>query len=41
METDYDPETIAAFERETGYHLNGKLPQNPEDEYYLEYLEYN
>ena len=39
--TDFHPETLAAFERETGICLNGKLPAEPTDDYYLEYKEYH
>ncbi len=41
VEVDYHPETVAAFEKETGADLKGKLPVRPEDEYYLEYREFN
>ncbi len=37
---DFDPETIAAFEKETGISLGGKLPANPGDAYYDEYREF-
>ena len=37
---DFHPDTVAAFERETGICLNGKLPGRPEDEYYQEYREF-
>lgn len=40
-QTDFSPETISAFERETGIDLGGKLPATPQDEYYHEYREYN
>lgn len=34
---DFDPETVAAFEKETGIALGGKLPAKPGDAYYEEY----
>jgi len=37
-QADYDPETVAAFEKEYGVLLHGKLPAAPEDSYYNEYL---
>jgi len=40
VQVDTDPATLAAFERETGIDLKGKLPLHPEDAYYLEYREY-
>lgn len=39
-EADFSPETIAAFEKETGIDLGGKLPANRGDEYYDEYREF-
>ena len=39
-EADFSPETIAAFERETGIDLGGKLPAGREDPYFDEYREY-
>ena len=39
--SDFSPETLAAFERETGARLNGKLPTDPNGEYYHEFKEYN
>ena len=39
--TDFSPETISAFEKETGINLEGKLPEHPDDKYYYEYKEYN
>lgn len=41
VEVDFHPDTVAAFERETGISLNGKLPGEPEDNWYQEYREYN
>ena len=38
VDFDYHPETVAAFERETGISLNGKLPKCKDDLYYNEYL---
>lgn len=38
---DFHPETLAAFEKETGIDLGGKLPATPEDPYYHEYRDYN
>ncbi len=40
-DVDYHPETIAAFEKETGISLGEKAPKSRDDEYYDEYLEYN
>ena len=40
VELDYHPETVAAFERETGIALNGNLPQKEGDPYYVEYREF-
>ncbi|MBO4406627.1 MAG: hypothetical protein J5849_02925 [Clostridia bacterium] len=37
---DFDPETVAAFEKETGINLGGKLPANREDPYFEEYREF-
>ena len=39
-ETDYHPETVAAFEKETGIDLHGKLPKERGDAYYDEYREF-
>lgn len=39
-DTDYDPETAAGFEKETGICLNEQLPTSPELPYYREYREY-
>ncbi|MBR4942125.1 MAG: alpha-L-fucosidase [Clostridia bacterium] len=39
-EADFSPETVAAFEKETGIDLCGKLPANRGDQYYDEYREY-
>ena len=41
VEADYHPDTVAAFEAETGIRLNRKLPAAPEDEYFDEYIEFN
>ncbi len=38
--TDFHPDTVKAFEEETGIRLNGKLPAGREDEYYQEYREF-
>lgn len=38
---DYREETLAAFEKETGCHLDGKKPVTPDDLYYHEYVNYN
>ena len=40
VDFDYHPETVAAFERETGISLNGKLPKCKDDLYYNEYREF-
>ncbi|MCQ2432017.1 MAG: hypothetical protein MJ175_05360 [Clostridia bacterium] len=37
---DFDPETIAAFEKETGIDLGGELPSSPDKPYYDEYREF-
>ncbi len=37
---DFHPDTLAAFEKETGISLNGKLPATAEDEYYVEFREF-
>ncbi len=37
---DYHPDTAAAFEKENGISLNGKLPAAPDDPYYEEYREF-
>lgn len=37
---DFHPDTIAAFEAETGISLGGKLPVNREDPYYQEYHDF-
>ena len=39
--TDFRPETLAAFEKETGIDLGGRLPATPKDPYYEEYREYH
>ena len=39
--SDFTPETIEAFEKETGIDLGGKLPAKKEDPYYEEFREYN
>lgn len=38
--TDFDPETISQFEKETGIALNGVLPDAPDKPYYEEYREF-
>ncbi|MBO5275352.1 MAG: hypothetical protein J6I45_12130 [Clostridia bacterium] len=38
---DYHPDTVAAFERECGIDLEGKLPVKHGDPYYDEYREFN
>lgn len=38
---DFSPETVSAFEKETGICLNGKLPATKDDPYYDEFREYN
>ena len=40
VDFDYSPETIAAFEKETGIKLEGKCPRWPEDPYVNEYREF-
>ena len=37
---DFHPETVAAFEKETGIDLGGKLPATREDPYYDEYRDF-
>lgn len=37
---DFDPRTVAAFEKETGINLNGVLPENEDFPYYKEYANY-
>ncbi len=37
---DYDPETVAAFEKETGIDLGGELPVKPGDPHFEEYREF-
>ena len=39
--SDFSPETIKAFENELGIDLGGKLPTDPNGEYYHEFREYN
>ncbi|MBR6679849.1 MAG: alpha-L-fucosidase [Clostridia bacterium] len=39
--TDFHPETLAAFEKDTGISLNGKLPATKNDPHYEEYREYH
>ena len=39
-QADFDPETVAAFEKETGIALNGELPSSPEKPYYEEYRDF-
>ncbi len=38
---DFRPESLAAFEKETGIELNGAIPATPNDPYYDEYREYH
>ena len=38
---DFRPESLAAFERETGIDLGGNIPATPVDPYYDEYREYH
>ena len=38
---DFSPESIAAFEKETGIGLGGRIPATPNDPYYDEYREYH
>ncbi|MBP3333132.1 MAG: alpha-L-fucosidase [Clostridia bacterium] len=38
---DYHPDTIAAFEKETGIDLCGKAPVSRNEKYYDEYLDFN
>lgn len=40
IEADYDPDTVSAFEKETGIDLKGKLPAEKDDPYYDEYRDY-
>lgn len=40
VSTDFRPETVKAFEAETGIDLGGRLPANKDDPYYEEYREY-
>ncbi len=37
---DFHPDTVKAFEEETGIRLNGQLPSAPDDPYYQEYREF-
>ncbi len=37
---DFHPDTVAAFEAETGINLEGKLPANRDDKYFAEYREF-
>ncbi len=39
--SDFMPETLSAFENETGTNLQGCLPATPNDPYYYEYRDYN
>ncbi|MBQ8955097.1 MAG: hypothetical protein IJ048_13385 [Clostridia bacterium] len=39
-EVDFHPDTVAAFEAETGISLNGRLPAAPEDAHYEDYREF-
>lgn len=38
--TDFHPETLEKFQKETGIDLQGRLPATPEDPYYQEYRDY-
>ena len=40
-EIDYHPDTVAAFEKETGISLGGKLPVKRGDAHFEEYLDFN
>ena len=37
---DFDPRTVADFEKETGIDLNGTRPATPDSPYYMEYADY-
>ncbi|MBQ8232860.1 MAG: hypothetical protein IJZ34_13175 [Lachnospiraceae bacterium] len=37
---DFHPDTLKAFQEETGYDLRGQIPASPGDVYYQEYREY-
>lgn len=39
-QADFHPESLAAFEKDTGVSLNGAIPATPDDPYYDEYREY-
>ena len=39
--TDFRPETMEKFQKETGIDLNGRAPKTPSDPYYQEYREYH
>ncbi len=39
--SDFRPESLAKFERETGIDLKGGIPATPEDPYYHEYRDYH
>ena len=39
-QADFDPETIAAFEKETGLKLDGRIPAKRGDKYFEEYREF-
>ena len=39
-QADFHPESLAAFEKDTGISLNGTVPATPDDLYYDEYREY-
>ena len=41
VQSDFRPETLKAFEEETGIDLGGKLPATKDDPYYEEYRDYN
>lgn len=40
-QTDFRPQTLADFEKETGIDLCGRLPATPNDPYYEEYRDYH
>lgn len=41
VKPDYHPETLAAFEKETGIDLAGHVPATKDDPYFYEYMEYS
>jgi len=41
VETDFDPRTLRAFEKETGIDLKGEIPSDKSSAYYQEYREWN